>query len=407
MPGADFGRFRRRFFLRNMPSPVVRQGQPGLLFVALLTCLVSGAAPLDGQQLPLQRDYPGPGPFACPTPTLPAEPTRDESERARQLTSDALQAVILGDLEGARTLLGQATAADGTSAEFAYRHARVLEDLGLADGAILEYCRALSLGDVSVGIFDSRDRLDALYEIVRERISDRALAAFVAGLGQADIGFFAEAAESFGVAIEEDPEWASAVYNRAVVFEQLGRVEESLADYRRYLELTPSEVDPVVLSVSARIGMLEGELARPTPSPNNALALGVIVPGLGQYYSGRRREGAIVLSAAAAVVLTGLVFKEITVRCLTVVGPDEECPSGQIFDETTRRPYLGPALGATAFVAVAAAFEAFLRARRARAEQAETVGSTTASTRGVRITGPSVVSSARGVDLNLVRVRFR
>jgi hypothetical protein len=182
---------------------------------------------------------------------------------------------------------------------------------------------------------------------------------------------------------------------------------ESVAEFRRYLELTPSEVDPTVVDVSARIGMLEGVLAAPTPSPGSALALGVLFPGMGQYYSGRNLSGTVVLGGAAAAIIAGLMVKEVTVRCLTPVSAGEDCPPGQVHDETTRRPILGAALIGTGVIALAAAVEAYVRARRARSEQAEALESTTASTRGPRIIGPSITASASRVDLNFLSLRFR
>jgi tetratricopeptide (TPR) repeat protein len=304
-------------------------------------------------------------------------------------------------------LLSQAASADATSAELAYRHARVLEDLGATDAAILEYCRSLGLGAADVGIVDSRRRLDDLYEIVRERVSDEALTAFIAGLDQADAMLYADAAQSFGVAIEASPQWPAPVYNRAVILEQLGRLPESVAEFRRYLELTPSEVDPTLVDVSERIGMLEGVLAQPTPSPGSALALGVLFPGMGQYYSGRNRAGTIVLGAAAAAVVAGIVVKEVTVQCLTPVSSGDECPPGQVHDETTRRPMLAPALIGTGVVAVGAAVEAYVRARRARSERADAQGATSASSRGATIVGPSITAAGGRVHLNFLQLRFR
>jgi tetratricopeptide (TPR) repeat protein len=353
----------------------------------------------------LQRSYPGPGPFECPALVTPVTPTEDEEVRARQLASDAIESSILGDLEGARTLLAEATAADGTSAELAYRHARALEDVGLLDPAILEYCRALSLGSGQTDIQDSRVRLDALYDVIRERLSDRALGAFVSGLSRADVGLHVEAVESFSVAIEESPQWAAAVYNRAVVLEAMGLFRESLADYRRYLELTPSEVDAVVVSVSERIGMIEGELTRPTPNPTSALALGVLFPGMGQYYAGRGRAGTLVLSGAAAVIVAGLMVKEVTVRCL-VPAEGGDCPPDQVVDEMSRRPYLWPAVGVTGAVMLGAAIEAWVRARRARAEQPVPF-EPEAAARGIRFDGPSIEARGGRVDLSVLQLRFR
>jgi tetratricopeptide (TPR) repeat protein len=265
---------------------------------------------------------------------------------------------------------------------------------------------------VDVGIVDSRGRLDALYEIVRERISEEALAAFISGLDQADAMLYADAAASFAVAIEEAPQWPAAVYNRAIVLEQLGLITESLAEYRRYLQLTPREVDPDVVDVSARIGMLEGVLARPTPSPGNALAFGVVFPGMGQYYSGRNLAGTIVLGAAAIGVATGVMYKDVTVVCLVAVGSNGECPAGQVHDEITSRPFLKPALGLSAAVMVGAAVEAYLRARGQRAEQqAQLGGAQPPEVRGprspVRLAPPSITASRGRVDLNLLGLRFR
>jgi len=388
-----------RGFSQRRPAPFVASA---LLFGTV------AASPGLAQELPLQRDYPGTGPFECPVPSAVGPPSDDALTRAGQLTSDALQAVILGDLEVARTLLAQATEADATSAELAYRHGRVLEDLDFAQDAIFEYCRAIALGAEEAGIYDTRARLDAVYEIVRDRISERAREAFVSGLALTDSALYAGAVESFSVAIEETPEWASAIYNRAIVLEALGRIRESLADYRRYLQLTPSDIDPVVAAVTERVGMLEGSMSLPTPSPGGALTLGVLFPGLGQYYTGRGIGGTLVLSAAAGAVATGMLVKEIQIRCLTSVGADGLCPPEQIVSEATRRPYLLPSLGAAAAVTIVGAVEAFVKARRRRAEVDAVAGQ--AEARGPRLSGPTV-TAGRGrpgaIDLHLLGLRFR
>ena len=382
------------------PLPPRTVVQSSVLAIACVTLAASASA----QELPLERSYPGTGPFECPAGPAPLAPSDDQRVRASQLMSDALEASILGDLEGARTLLDQATEADATSPEIAYRHARALEDLELRNEAILEYCRALALGATDVGIDDSRTRLDALYDIVRERITDRARNAFVSGLAQADAGFLDQAASSFSEAIDEVPDWAEAVYNRAVVLERLGRVQESLDDYRLYLQLTPSDIDPVVAAVTQRIGLLEGSVAAPTPSPGATLALG-LVPGMGQYYTGRGVTGTIVLGAVAGAVAAGVMYKKVTVRCFSVPTGGADCPPGDIVDETTERPYLVPAIGIAAGITLVGALEAFIKARGRRAEQAEAVEGFADA--GFRVTGPSLSARGDRVDLNVVGLRFR
>jgi len=395
------GRFSLSSF---MPPRNLHLGRSGLVRSAFLWGMVGGLTPLSAQELTLLRDYPGLGPFVCPAPVAFAEPSNDDRAQAGQLASDAVQAVILGELLRAEELLARAGGLDPASAELAYRHARVLEDLQQSDVAMYEYCRALGLGAEADGIEDARARLDALYEVVRSRIPERAREAFLSGVMNADLEIYEPAVDWFTQAIDAAPDWPPPIYNRAVVLERVGRVPESLADYRRYLELTPSDIDPVVAAVTERIGMLEGLVALPTPSPSGALTLGVLFPGMGQYYSGRSLGGTVVLGAAAGAVAAGILFKEVTVRCLAPAGSGGACPVDQVADESTSRPYLVPAIGAAAAVTVIGAIEAFVRARGRRSEVARSLQSTEA--RGPSISGPTIAARRGRLDLSLVAVRF-
>lgn len=394
-----------------MPPRNAYLGCSGPLRPAFLWLIAWGTSPLAAQELPLQRDYPGLGPFSCPPAAEYAEPDPDARTQAGQLASDASQAVILGELLRAQDLLDRATQLDASSPDLAYSHARVYEELGQPENAMAEYCRALSLGAVDAGILDSQDRIDALYEIVQARIPAIARAAFSNGLDQADAGAYDNAVQSFSVAIDTVPDWAPAVYNRAVVLERLGRIQESLVDYRRYLDLMPNDIDPVVAMVTQHIGTLEGLTQLPTPSPGAALALGTVFPGMGQYYTGRGVGGTLVLGLAAAAAATGFVVKKVTVKCLTAVPSGQDCPSGQAYGESTDHPYLLPALGAAGAVTVIGAIEAFVRARGRReeveraAEGAANANST--SEAAIRISGPSVTARGARIDVNLLALRFR
>jgi hypothetical protein len=213
---------------------------------------------------------------------------------------------------------------------------------------------------------------------------------------------FDPAVASFTVAIDAAPDWSPPIFNRAVVLERLGRIPESLADYRRYLELTPNEIDPVVASVTERIGMLEGLVALPTPSPGAALALG-IVPGMGHYYTGRPLGGTVVLAIAGAALAAGALYKEVTVYCLTPT--NGSCPPGQDTGETSERPYLTAALVTAGAVGLAGAIEAFVRARGRRAE-VEALRGPPIEARGPRVTGPHVATRRGRVDVALMGLRF-
>jgi hypothetical protein len=124
---------------------------------------------------------------------------------------------------------------------------------------------------------------------------------------------------------------------------------------------------------------------------------------MGQYYSGRGRAGTLVLSGATAVVVAGLVVKEVTVRCL-VPAEGGDCPPDQVVDESSRRPYLWPALGVTGAVMIGSAIEAWVRARRARADQPE--GGEPTAAGPFRMDGPSIEARRGRVDLTLLQLRF-
>jgi hypothetical protein len=118
-----------------------------------------------------------------------------------------------------------------------------------------------------------------------------------------------------------------------------------------------------------------------------------------------------VLTTSAALVVAGFAYKEVTVVCTVPVPEGGDCPPGQVHQEITERPYLGAALVATGAVMVAAAIEAYIRARRQRTAQAEATqdlggGTPTAESR-FRVVGPSISGSGSQVDLNLIGLRFR
>jgi len=379
----------------------LRSGLRAGTFLAVCACFCT---PLRGQELPLQRDYPGSGRFECPAPVIPAAPIPGDSARAGQLASDANQAMIVGDLERVASLLAQAVELDPTSPDLAYRHASVLEDVDQATAAMLEYCRAISLGVVQIGVFDSRERIDALHAALGARIPQEARQAFILGLAEADASRYTNALAAFTVAVNEAPDWGAAVYNRALVYEELGFVQESLEDYRTYLDLSTSEIDPVLVIVSERIGLLEGIASVGTPSPTGALAVG-LVPGMGHYYTGRPLGGTVTLVAAGASIASGFMVKEVTTLCLGEVASGAACPDDLIVDELTRRPYALYGLGIAAVITVVGAIEASLKARRRRAE-AETIRGPR-PVPGVSLGLPTVSTSGGRLDLNLVRVTFR
>lgn len=389
-----------------MPPRKRLYGRIRLVRGIVFSSFVCGAPSLAAQEaLQLQRDYPGSAPFVCPTPpATPEEPSPEQQSRAAQTASEADVAVILGDYERAQALLARASELDPTRADVAYSHARVLETLGSTQESMREYCRAIGLGPDDASLQDAQARLDALEEELRARISPTARERFADGLARANTGLYAAAVAAFTDALEELPDWPEALYNRAVVLERMGLIQESLVDYRRYLELRPDQVNPQVAQVTERIGMLEGLGSIPTPSPGNTLALGMLFPGMGQYYSGRGVSGSIFLGSAVTALVVGLSYQKVTVRCLSDVTGGADCPPNDIVDETTERPLLGPALGVVAAVTLSGAIEGWIRARQARTEQQRQPSS---DTEGFGLFGPSVSLNGETLDVSFFSLRFR
>jgi hypothetical protein len=385
----------------------------GLAFGVFLVVWAGARIPASGQEIrelpDLKREYPGSGPYVCPAPATPVDPSPDDRARAGQLASDANQAMILGDLERVDVLLGQALELDPTSPDLAYRRARVLEDLNRTEGAMREYCRAIDLGVESLGVRDSRDRIDALYAQIRARLPVAAQQAFAQGLIEADDTLWTDAMESFGTAIEIAPSWADPIYNRAMIREYVGDLQGALVDFRAYLVVVADPEDSDAIAISQRIGALEGAASVGTPSPNGALALGVM-PGMGHFYTRRPLPGAVTLTAATLSVAAGVMIKDITVLCVDEVPPGAACPPDLIVDEITERPYLWVGVGLGAVITIAGAVEAYLSAKKARAANEELFGPVTPdepTEGGLEVGLPEVSSRGGQLDFSLVRYRFR
>ena len=314
----------------------------------LLLSLGSGMR-LAAQELPLKRDLPGTDSIACPEIDPTIQPSPEEVDQANRLGSDADQALMLGNQERARDLLARATELDPISAELAYRYGRILEALDETELAVEQFCRALALGSREQGIGDARPRLEALARALEPEIPEEARDEFLNGLLQADVGNFSGAEKAFGNAFFSAPHWADAVYNRGVANARLGDAEGAVEDFERYLTLRPDAQDAI--QVSRRVGQLQ--VLAPRPNPGKAFSLGLLMPGLGQFHSGRTLAGVTVLAFAGASAGAGVLSTD---------------PEGTCSGTLDCRPFLWPGLGFAAVVTVAGALESFFWARDTRPE---------------------------------------
>jgi tetratricopeptide (TPR) repeat protein len=362
------------------------------------------APSLVAQELPLKRDIPGSSPYVCPPGQTPETPGVEEQRLARQLASTAAQAVILGDLNRARSLLDQAAQLDPTSVDLAYRHARVLEELDEPHAAVSEYCRVLAAGSPPEGMDDARQRLDALIAAELAMIPVSAINNFREALFQANAGHLERALPYFDSAVTQAPDWPAAVYDRGVVLAMLERPQKASRDLRRYLDLNSTAPD--ALAVARRLGELQAMALDSPTNPGAALLLGVLVPGLGQFYSGDALGGLTVLSLAGSALATGYFVKRVDVQCLSDVAPGGECPASQVVSEDVSRPYLQASIGAAAAVTVVGAVVAFVHARQRRRAQPAGPGNES-NVAAPRLALPTVQRHGPNVDIALVRLVFR
>src|SRR5437868_10922235 len=174
-------------------------------------------------------------------------------------------------------------------------------------------------------------------------------------------GQMIEAQAGFNNAIKSQPNWADAYYNRALVLTTLNQRDAAQRDFEQYLRLKP-EADDRALVVARVDGLRRG-----TPSPTNALAMGLVIPGACQIYTGRPLHGAVSLVAAGAAWAFGLqqTTKTVTVQ-QTATDPFGNPYTFSTSRLRTERPNLVPGIAAAAAITLGGAVEAYMFANSAR-----------------------------------------
>lgn len=301
----------------------------------------------------------------CSPATQAGSTTPTRKKDARDLAQRAQQSAILGDRTAARDQLRQAVALDPTNPDLAYQLARAHEALGANDDATTQYCRFLALAPSAPEAAEVRERLTGLTRGAQTAVSEKLTVPFRTGITHYDAGRYAAAAVAFGNAIALQPDWAEAYYDRALANAARGQRELAIADLQQYLRLRPEAEDRAAV-ISRISGLRGGPL-----SPTAALGLGLVIPGAGQMYTGRKLFGVLTLAAAggalAFAVKTDPVTKEFVVNPTDPFGN----PLPPFVDTRTEvgHPHLVPGLAALGALAGATAIEAFVHARRVNARE--------------------------------------
>ena len=285
-------------------------------------------------------------------------PSPEEASEAEGLASEAGQATILGQYERARSLLAEAVGLDPTSSTISYSFGRLLEGDGEPEEALSEYCRFLGIDPDVPEIGDVQTRVQRIGTEVGALGVTPARAAFEEGVVAFDRADFDQAVLDFSRALVESPDWDQAHFNRAVAYLSSGRDAAGAADLEFYLELAPEANDRV------EIEELLEEIGPVTVySPRTALVSGLLIPGIGYFYSGRPGAGILALGAAGAAAGFAILHKEVQIDCL-VPPVNGECTPGDARGESSTRPLLVPGLAAAAVIAIFGAIHASRGARQ-------------------------------------------
>ncbi|HEV7994318.1 MAG TPA: hypothetical protein VGP25_21015 [Gemmatimonadaceae bacterium] len=298
-------------------------------------------------------------PTCAPTPA-PKLVTDAQRRAARDLAQKAQQSAILGDRSAARDQLRQANALDPANADLAYQSARAHEAAGSLDDAALEYCRFLALAPNAPESSEARERVAALAGPAQSKVSEKILAPFRAGIAAYEAGRMAQAETGFSSAIALQPDWADAYYDRALTHVARGSRELAIRDLQQYLRFRPEADDRA--SVVARI---EGLRAGPL-SPKAALAYGLVFPGGGQLYTGRRLVGAAVLGVTTGVLLYAIKTDPVKEN-FQAIGKIPFTDSTYVYTDTRTvlgRPYLKAGAAGLAALLIGTALEASVYARQ-------------------------------------------
>ncbi|MGE5731206.1 MAG: hypothetical protein ACM37U_04645 [Gemmatimonas sp.] len=298
---------------------------------------------------------------SCPPVPAAQAPTAEQRRRARDLAERGQQAAILGDSVSARDQLRQAAQLDPSDPDLAYRLARANETAGAADDAATEYCRFLALAPTAPETAEAKEKVALLARPVMTGEARAAEATFRAGIAAYERGQMIEAQAGFNAAILRQPNWADAYYDRALVLLRRGDRDAARSDLEQYLRLKPEADDRAL--VVARIDALR----RSTPSPASALAIGLLIPGAGQMYTGRPVWGLVSLASAGGALAYGLQQR----TRLVSVQQTATDPFGNPYTFTTTRsktdrPNLIPGAAVAGGITLAGAIEAFVFAHHAR-----------------------------------------
>ena len=281
---------------------------------------------------------------------------RRDNVEARRLASVGQEAALIGDQTAARDAFVRAATMNPGDERVAYDLARAHEELGETLKAVSEYCRYLTLSPAGREAGDVRDRLLRMVPRVEQQRAQDVQVAFRLGLALFDDGRYDAAARAFDDVVRNAPTASEGFFNRGLALAATGKRDAALKDLEQYRAAAPTVDDRV------DVGRAIETLRRPVYSPSMSFARGV-VPGFGQFYTGRPVRGVALLVAVAGAA--GLALTQNTTDTQVPYVDPNGVPAPYT-ETTTTRPYFAPALATAVGLTFAGAIEALLFANRSQ-----------------------------------------
>jgi tetratricopeptide (TPR) repeat protein len=304
------------------------------------------------------------------------------------------EASLQGDHATARDAFAQAARRSPNNALLAYYLGREHEFLSQQTEAVREYCRYLQLSPNARDADEVRGRIVRLVPASQLAQVDEARANFSSGVALLERRQYIAADSMFTSIATTLPNTPEVYFNRALSRAARGERPLAVEDFQKYVDLSGNPSDRT--EINSAVAQMQDRVY----GSGQALASGLILPGMGQMSTGRPFAGVAVLGAVAGLFVWGMA-EEQGFEVATFTDPF----GNQYVDSlpVTTRPNLTIAATAAGVLWAGSAFEAMSYARRTRARAESiiqvSVPGTTGSTGAYLELGPRSVGA--GVKIRL------
>lgn len=209
-----------------------------------------------------------------------------------------------------------------------------------------------------------------------------------------------------------DPSDATTAYALARSYQTAGD-PRALTEYCRFLALAPA--DPEAADVRQRVASLAAEIAArnaaaaasvrtsgPAQSAGTAFTLGLLFPGLGQYYTHRPGAGVLFTTVAAGALLYATQSRTVTTQTTqTGIDPNGKSYQYQAVLSHNEHPNAAAGIAAAATISLIGAIEAYVHARGAGVDEPPSVAQNRTSHQPAITATVTPIGSAVGFGLSI------